>query len=92
MRGLLLTQGLTISNMVLTNNLSTARCSTVFIIDRSIECIYFYKGKDSEEKNPGKVWSFTIPGGGGSARVGKKVYCFFGKLFFRGEAERERVN
>ena len=34
------------------------------------------------KKNPYFLWSFAKPGGGGSARVVKKPYCFFEKVFF----------
>ena len=35
------------------------------------------------KKNPYFLWSFAKPGGGGSARVVKKPYCFFEKVFFQ---------
>ena len=34
------------------------------------------------KKNPYFLWSFAKPGGGGSARVVKKPYCFFEKKYF----------
>ena len=44
---------------------------------------FFFLGKGSEEKNSYFLWSFAKPGGGGSARVVKKPYCCFEKVFFQ---------
>ena len=40
-------------------------------------------GEGCRKKKPYFLWSFAKPGGGGSARVVKKPYCFFEKVFFQ---------
>ena len=48
--------------------------------EMAAEIFLFREG--CREKNPYFLWSFAKPGGGGSARVVKKPYCFFEKVFF----------
>jgi len=48
---------------------------------QSYVLVYIREG--FRKKNPYFLWSFAKPGGGGSARVVKKPYCFFEKVFFQ---------
>ena len=53
---------------------------TINCFDQSI-CTIHSKGR-VPKKNPYFLWSFAKRGGGGSARVVKKPYCFFEKSIF----------
>ena len=55
--------------------------STYFEGCHKYKCVLLREG--FRKKNPYFLWSFAKPGGGGSARVVKKPYCFFEKVFFQ---------
>ena len=60
----------------------------IVVLLNVVFCANKGKGREGVKKKSGKVWSFATPGGrGGSPRVMKKPYCFFGKVFFSENVE-----